>query len=70
MPAKIHQKRIGTRKLVESSLNQVSVEGKRLNRQSDSIRTTLNPDLRTNSEKITLVSPNPEHEFETFESRF
>ncbi len=45
----------------------MSVEGKRLNRQNETIRTSLNPDLNENSDKITLATPNLE--FETFESR-
>jgi len=67
LPPKSQQKILRKRKLNDSILNQVSVEGKRLNRQNETIRTSLNPDLNENSDKITLATPNLE--FETFESR-
>jgi hypothetical protein len=67
LPPKSQQKILRKSKLNDSILNQVSVEGKRLNRQNETIRTSLNPDLNENSDKITLATPNLE--FETFESR-
>jgi hypothetical protein len=67
LPPKSQQKILRKRKLNDSILNQVSVEGKRLNRQNETIQTSLNPDLNENSDKITLATPNLE--FETFESR-